>query len=152
MPNKTQTELEIRVLMEEIAARVVTGLDPDQVARKMDIDPVFLQRVVAEPEFQEILEALDPEAAAIWRETKAEEFSQKRIRQMAREDGSVFYHAMKSIALDGDLRDETRAGVLEKLLKLGGFFKETEMQETTNLSPTQIQVILDATKEMDEQP
>lgn len=152
MPDRTQTELEISVLMEEIAARVVSGMDPDQVARKLDIDPVFLQRVVGEPEFQEILERLDPEAAQVWRETKAEEFSQKRIRQMAREDGPVYYHAMKSIALDGDLRDETRAAVLEKLLKLGGFFKETEMEAQTKLSPTQIQVILDATKEMDEQP
>ncbi len=138
--------------MEEVAARVASGMDPEQVARKLDIDPIFLQRVVGEPEFQEILERLDPEAAQVWKETKAEEFSQKRIRQMAREDGIVFYHAMKTIALDGDLRDETRVGVLVQLLKLGGFFKETEMQEQTSLSPTQIQVILDATKEMDEQP
>jgi len=151
MGNKTQTELELQVLMEEVAARVAEGATVDQVAQKLDIDPIFLQRVVGEPEFTTILERLDPEAAIVWKDTKAEEFSQKRIRQMAREDGSLYYAAMKSIALDGKLRDETRAGVLEKLLKLGGFFKESEEGTVVHLAPTQVQTLLTATKEMDEQ-
>lgn len=151
MADKTRTEMELRVLMEEVAARVAQGATVDQIAQKLDIDPIFLQRVVSEPDFTDVLEAWDPEAAQVWKDTKAEEFSQKRIRQMAREDGSLYYAAMKAIALDGQLRDETRAIVLEKLLKLGGFFKESDEGETVHLAPTQIQTLLTATKEMDEQ-
>lgn len=151
MADKTRTEMELQILMEEVAARVAKGATVDQVADKLNIDPIFLQRVVSEPEFAEILGMLDSEAAQVWKDTKAEEFSQKRIRQMAREDGSLYYEAMKSIALDGKLRDETRAIVLEKLLKLGGFFKESDEGETVHLAPTQIQTLLTATKEMDEQ-
>ena len=142
-------DAETKYRLREIVHLIAEGKSKEEAARSSNLDLRVVEELIALPQFEKELKTLNPEAHALWEESQKREAVLRAVKNEARHDGPLFYQELRKIALSTDIDKNTRANILEKLLKLGDYFKQDQAAETVTLSPSQIDTIIKATQEMD---
>lgn len=137
-----------RVYLEETAALFARGLSPEAVAREYDIDQGFLEKLLADPKFDEIFAQIDPKAYESWKNAQSEQVSRKRLKAQINEDAPDFYAIASDLVKNSaQLTDKERLDFALKLASLSdGVRKDTEVEHVV-LSEHQIGVIQEAWRE-----
>lgn len=145
-------DIETELAISELAYQVAQGLELGKAAAVCNLDPLFATQLAATEQFEQRLKAINPEYYKIWQESQQEEALTASVRAEARKDGKMFYNRMKKLVSSGKLPEKDEAVILEKLLRLGGYFRDEEVREVVTLAPGHVATILEASKESDMSP
>lgn len=147
------TDFETKLAIQELAYQVSQGLLLDKAASVCNLDIAYATQIAGMAEFEEKLKLLNPEYYEIWVESQKEDALQASVRAEARKDGKFFYKEMKKLVLDKDsIPPKEKALILEKLLRLGGYFRDEEVREVVTLAPGHVQTIKEASLESNMSP
>lgn len=131
----TRTQL----FLEEIVRLTAQGLEPPRIARDLDLDLNAVTGLMALPQFNEIFELLDPEKHKTWTSVRMAQLANQRVRTLARNDAVDHYTMLRELVRSTvDMRDETRASILERLIKMSGLLDQEVEEEVVHLAPNQI--------------
>ena len=78
-------------LIEQIAKHIVKGLTHQQIAIAGDLDLSTVDRIVANPKFEEVFQTLDPKGYSKWKDAQADLAAKRQVMVMAREDSVEYY-------------------------------------------------------------
>jgi len=147
---KKEDKSQESLIIKNLAYYVSQGYTIENAAYKIDIDPIIALELTSKPEYERILGEISPLALQTWKESKEDDSVLLHVRQQAKKDGMLYYKQMKA---DIDALDpKERIPLLEKLLRLGGYFDKEETREIVNLAPSAIAAIREAKDEMDLKP
>lgn len=139
--------------LEEIAKLTAKGYEPEQIRHVTDLDVVYIRRIQARQEFEDALRAFSPEAAKLWEESQRSSQARKRVKIAAREDAPEHYQMARDIVRNsGSLSDKDKVGYLIKLLEFSGAVDETVEEEVISLAPSQLSLIQETLRELNERP
>lgn len=137
-------------LIKSLAYYFSEGYTVENAAFKCDIPPQVALELTNKPEFKKTLGEISENALKAWEDSQEEDSIVVHVRQQAKKDGMSFYKQMKSDIEALDPKD--RIPLLEKLLRLGGYFDKEEIRETITLAPSAIAALRETKTEMDKLP
>ena len=146
-------DFETKLAVQELAYQVSQGLSLEKAASVCNLDLEYATQIASTGEFDDRLKTLNPEYYEIWAESQRDEATEASVRSEARNDGKKYYKAMKDLVLGKDsLPPKEKALILEKLLRLGGYFRDEEIREVVTLAPGHVQTIKEASMESNMSP
>lgn len=141
-------DIKDKAAFEEIAKYLSKGLEPENIAIQTGLELDFIHRCIANHEFDDIFENIDPENYKIWKQQQGELISQRRVKTQAQMDAPEHYAKLKQIADSGELRDGERALIYQTLIKMSGAVDKDDIVEKTVLSKAQLDIIAEALYEV----
>ncbi len=118
--DKNDKKLIEKHLINNLAYYFSEGYSIETAASKVDINPLTALELTSTPDWEKALKAVSPTALKTWQESQEEDSTAVHVRSMAKKDGMLFYKMMKSDM--EELSSKDRIPLVEKLLRLGGFF------------------------------
>jgi hypothetical protein len=141
----------LKAHIEQIAKLTARGLEPEQIRHITDLDVSFIRKIQADDAFEPALRALSPESADLWKESQTSVQARKRVKIAAREDAPEHYARARDIVRNSrDLSDKDRVTYLLKLLDFSGAADETVEEEVITLAPSQLALIQETLREVNE--
>ena len=142
-------DVKYRIYLEEIAALFAQGLSPEHVAIKYNVDISFVEKVLADPKFEEILREIDPAAHETWKSAQSQDISRKRLKAQINEDAPEFYKIVADLVRNesSSLTDRERCDYALRLAQMSDAArKDIEVAEVI-LNEHQLHIISEALKE-----
>lgn len=133
--------------IKNLAYQYSKTLSIEEAANKIDLDQLKAVELAAKPEFRSVLAEISPELIKAWDEGKAEDSIGIHVRSLAKKDGEKFYKMM--VRDLEELSEKDRIPLLEKLLRLGGYFDKEESREILTLAPSVVAEMRKTAEEMD---
>ena len=142
------SDLETKLAAEELAYQISQGLSLEKASSVCNLDLAFATQVASTKDFDQKLKRLNPEYYEIWCESQKEQASIASVRVQAINDGDFYYKEMKKLIQTKDaLPPKEKAAILEKLLRLGGFFRDEEVREVVTMAPGHLKALKEASRE-----
>jgi hypothetical protein len=127
--------------LETIATHIAKGDEPEVIARKTNLDINFILKCCSDPQFDDVLKSIDPNAFKEWKQARAQQQAQARVKQMAREDAPENYKKLKELIESKVLDPKDEAAYLLKMIQIADVVGKGQEEEIIKLTPMQMQVI-----------
>jgi len=145
-------DIRTQILLEEVAKLLSKGLSLEHVAIQADMDEETVARLVSHDAFDGIFASIAPQAHKRWREARQEDLSQRRVKVMAQEDAPEHYKMLRRLVRESaaSLSPDSKARILTDLIKMSGALKDESERRVVELSPGQLDWLLEGDKETEE--
>ena len=116
------------------------------------MDEATVSNLIANEAFDAVFKAIDSKAHAKWLDRKQEEVSQRRVKSMAQEDAPEHYRMLRRLVREraSQMTPSDNARILTDLIKMSGALKEDSAREVVELSPGQLDWLLEGDRETEE--